>query len=176
MVQEPILIWVCTPLIIYLAFFLLGRRPSAIRLSRVGQLVVLFAIGNILLSFIFVEAGDQRNWPVFICCMLIGICFWRLSRITLVRLAAKEFQELVQTGSARLLLQCEIISSRELVLTGRNRTASIHSFSVAPRILLVLTPTVRSTDKITLLLQWLPKVMPGPLPRIRIALKRKSVP
>jgi len=175
MAQKSMLIWICTPLAIYLTLFLMRRRPSAIRLSRIGQLIVLSTIGSTLLSLVLVEAGDQRNWLVCICGLLVGICFWPLSRITLVRLATNDFQELVQTGSARLLLPCKIISSRELVLTGRNRTASIHSVPITPRIIFVLTPTATPTDKLTLLLHWLPKVISGPLPRICITLKRKPV-
>ena len=175
MVQEPILIWVFTPLVVYLVLFLLARRPTAIRVSRIGQLIVLFATGSTLLSLVIAEPGDQLNWPLTISCLVTGICFWPLSQILLVRLTSNQFQELVQAGSARLLLSCETTSSRQLVLMGRNRTASIRSFSVAPRILFVLAPVSHPRDKITLLLRWLPKVMPGPLPRIRIALKRKPV-
>ena len=90
-----------------------------------------------------------------------------------MRLATDQFQELVHTGSARLMLACETTSSRHVNLTGRTRSASIRSFPVAPRILIAVMPAAHPRDKITLLIRWLPKVLPGPLPRIRIVLKQK---
>jgi len=47
---------------------------------------------------------------------------------------------------------------------------------MAPRILITVMPAADLRNKITLLVHWLPKVLPGSLPRIRIALKRKAMP
>ena len=176
MAQETILIWVVAPIAVYLAFFLLARRPTAIRVSRIGKLIVLLITFGTLLTFLVAGSDDPLNWPLTISCLVTGICLWPLSQILLVRLAADQFQELIHTGSTRLLLACETTGSRHLTLTGRTRTASIHSFAIAPRILITVMPAAHLRDKITLLVHWLPKVLPGPLPRIRIALKRKAMP
>ncbi len=176
MAQKTILIWVFIPILVYLVFFLLARRPTAIRVSRIGQLIVQFITFGTVLTFLVAGPDDPLNWPLTISCLVTGICLWPLSQIFLVRLGADQFQELVHTGSTRLLLACETTGSRHLTLTGRTRTASIRSFPVAPRILIAVMPAAHLRDKITLLVQWLPKVLPGPLPRIRIALKRKTSP
>jgi hypothetical protein len=174
MAQVTILVWVFSPLLVYVVFFLLARRPTAIRCSRIGKLIVLLITFSTLLTFVVAGSDDPLNWPLTISCLVAGICLWPLSQIFLVRLATDQFQELVHTGSARLLLACETTGSRHVSLTGRTRSASIRSFPVAPRILIAVMPAAHPRDKITLLIRWLPKVLPGPLPRLRIVLKKKS--
>ena len=174
MAQEQILIWVFLPLLVYVVFFLLARRPTAIRCSRIGQLIVLLITFSALLTFVVTGSHDSVNWPLTISFLLAGICLCLLSQIFLVRLTADQFQALVHTGSARLLLVCETTGARHVTLTGRSRTATVRSFPVAPRILIAFMPVAHPRDKIALLIHWLPKVLPGPLPRIRIVLKKKS--
>ena len=175
MTEATTLTWVLSPLVVYLLFFLLAQRPTAVRCSRIGRLIVLLTISITLLTVLVVGPDDQANWLLTISCLVAGICLWPLSRLFLVRLTTDQYQSLVETGSARLLLNCETTMSRHLVLTGRTRTASIRIFPIAPRILIAVTPTTHVQDKITLLVHWLPKVLPGPLPRLRIVLKQKSV-
>lgn len=175
MAQATTLIWVLSPLVIYLLFFLLAQRPTAVSCTRIGQLLVFLTILTTLLAVLVMEFDDLENWLLNIFFLVAGICLWPLSRISLVRLTTDQYQALVQTGSARLLLTCETTESSHLTLTGRTRTASIHLYPIAPRILIAVTPTVHFQDKITLLVHWLPKVLPGPLPRLRIVLKPKRV-
>ena len=171
MSQATTLIWVMSPLVIYLLFFLLAQRPTAVRCTRIGQLIVLLTSATILLM----DFDNQASWLLIIAFVVIGICLWSLSRVSLVRLTTDQYQALVQTGSARLLLTCDITESRHPDLKDRTRTASIHLYPIAPHILLAVTPPTHIQDKITLLVQWLPKVLPGPLPRLRIALKKNNV-
>ena len=171
MTQATTLIWVLSPLVIYLLFFLLAQRPTAVRCTRIGQLIVLLTSSTIL----GMEFDNQASWLLRISFLVVGICLWSLSRLSLVRLTINQYQNLVQTGSARLLLPCDSTESRHLDLTDRTRNASIHLYPIAPRIILAVTPPAHIQDKITLLVQWLPKVLPGPLPRLRIALKKNNV-
>ena len=170
MTEATTLIWVMSPLVIYLLFFLLAQRPTAVRCTRIGQLIVLLTSSTILVM----DFDNQASWFLSISFLVVGICLWALSRISLVRLTIDQYQTLVQTGSARLLLTCDTAESRHLDLTDRTRTASIHFYPIAPRILMAVTPPAHIPDKITLLVQWLPKVLPGPLPRLRIALKKTN--
>ena len=48
MTQATTLIWVLSPLVIYLLFFLLAQRPTAVRCTRIGQLIVLLTSSTIL--------------------------------------------------------------------------------------------------------------------------------
>jgi hypothetical protein len=172
MATATTLTWVLSPLVVYLLFFLLAQRPTAVRCSRIGQLIVLLTSSTSLVM----DFDNQASWLLSISFLVVGICLWSLSRISLVRLTTDQYQALIQTGSARLLLTCETTRSRHLVLTDRTRTASIHLYPIAPRILVAVTPPAHIQDKITLLVQWLPKVLPGPLPRLRIALKKNNAP
>jgi len=50
MAQATTLIWVLSPLVIYLLFFLRAQRPTAVRCTRIGQLIVFLTSSTILVT------------------------------------------------------------------------------------------------------------------------------
>ena len=171
MTQVKILIWVFSPLVIYVIFFLLARRPTAIRISRVGQIITVLIGITYLLSM--VVSKWRLDWPPLLVCLGLGLLLWSLPRTWFVRLAAADYIDLTTSACGRLLLPSSQTKPREITLESRTRNAVIYIYRLTPKLLVTRLPSPKPHDKITLLVHWLGKALPGPLPRLKIKLKRK---
>jgi hypothetical protein len=173
MAQGTILIWVFAPLVIYLCFFLLARRPTAIRISRVGQIITFLIAATWLAAMVFPKLLSPPDWLPVLVCLGLGLVLWSLRRIWFVRLSTADYMDLATSASGRLLLPSSQSKPHEMTLESRTRKEVIRVFPLTPRLLVTRLPSLKPRDKITLLVCWLGKVLPGPLPRIKIVLKRK---
>ena len=161
------------PLAIYLLCFLGCRRPASIRVSRVGRwMIILIAVGSAIAALW--PGSPEIDWGITIGCSVVAIMLCPFSNLALLRISENQYRELVETGSKGLMLSCQAHQPRQIILEGRSRTSSIQVICLTRRMLVTILPRAVPRDKITLLLQWLPKVLPGPLPRIRVVLKSKS--
>jgi hypothetical protein len=59
-------------------------------------------------------------------------------------------------------------------LTTKGNTQLLRSVRLSQRWTFVVLPRRRGRDKISLLIGWLEKQYPGPIPRLRIVLKRSE--
>ena len=173
MQQAEILTWVFSPLFIYLALFVFARRPTAVRISRIGQIMVILIAAAHLAARIFPECLPPLDpLPTWIC-LGLGVFFWFLPRVWLVRLSTKDYFDLVTSACGRLLLSSSQPKPNQLMLECGTRKEAIRAFPLTSKLFVTRVPPLNPRDKITLLAHWLGKTLPGPLPRIKIKLKRK---
>ena len=173
MQQAKILIWAFSPLFIYFAFFLFARRPTAVRISRIGQAMVILIAATHLAAKIFPDELPPLDLLPTLICLGLGAFFWFFPRVWLVRLSAKDFFDLVISACSRLLLSSSQPKPNQLMLECGTRREVLPVFPLTSKLLLTQVPPLNPRDKITLLAHWLGKTLPGPLPRIKIKLKRK---
>lgn len=173
MQQAKILIWVFSPLFIYLAFFLFAHRPTAVRISRIGQVMVILIAAAYLAAKIFPGLLTPLDLLPVLIFLSLGIFFWFLPRIWFVRLSPTDYFDLAISACGGLFLPCVQSKPEELTLESGTRKEALRVFSLTSKLLLTRVPPLNPRDKITLLVHWLGKTLPGPLPRIKIKLKRK---
>jgi hypothetical protein len=92
-------------------------------------------------------------------------------RVWLVRASAAELSERIQTACRGLFLGVEETPPGRLLLTTRGQPAIVLR-RISPRVQLLILPRVTKSGKVALLCNWLAKTYPGPVPRIRLVLKR----
>ena len=173
MQQAKILIWVFSPLFIYLAFFLFARRPTAVRISRIGQVMVILIAATHLAAKISPGALPPLDLLPTLICLGLGVFFWFLPRIWFVRLSPTDYFDLAVSACRRLFLSSSQSKPDELTLENRTRKEVLRVFPLTSKLLVTRLPPLKPRDKITLLILWLGKTLPGPLPQIKIKLKSK---
>jgi len=158
----------------YTVLFLLARRPAAIRLGRVGlALCVVLAFRLILLG---VGHPVATVWEAVVAGVaLVGaVGFGLARRVWLVNVTAEEFREQVQMSCRGLFLPCAEAAPGHFLLTAKEGSWPLRLRRLSRRMQLVVGPCPGGRGKATLFVHWLSKQYPGPMPRVRIILKRSE--
>ena len=95
------------------------------------------------------------------------------ARVWLIRVTAKDFREQIGTACRGLFLPCEEEQHGRFLFSAAGSTLNLRMYSIGRRLQLVVLPPVAGQGKVTLLVSWLSKQFPGPVPRVRIILKRR---
>jgi hypothetical protein len=157
----------------YAALFLLARRPTAIRLRRVGAALLvlpalrlaLWAAGHPLAVWEAVAGGTALVGAAALC---LGPRAW------LARVGVAELRGQVREGCRSLFLRWEEPSPHLLLLIAKEGTWLLRLASLTGRIQLVVPPCPVGPGKVALFVHWLSKQYPGPVPRVRITLQRSD--
>jgi hypothetical protein len=156
----------------YLLLFMLARRPAALRLARLGCLLTAL----VALRLVLAVGGATLQAPAEVAAtVLLGAAAGALllgRRVWLVRATAGEFREQILTACRGLFLG---VHEGE----GRYRLAAtdgpaLRLWTLAARLQLLVLCRVTGPGKVALLCGWLAKQYPGPVPRLRITLKRRT--
>ena len=118
--------------------------------------------------------AGQWEWATFALLLAAGAGLLLAGRVWIVRAPLDVLQDQVREARGRLFLTCDESSSRCWTLTCKQRTCHIRYRRLGARFSLVLMPRASGHDKVTLLVDWLAKQYPGPVPRIHIVLKENS--
>jgi hypothetical protein len=170
-----LLVWVATAagLAGYAVLFLLARGPVAIRPLRVwAALLVMLAVRLALWPL-----GDPpAEWEGALAGVILfgGIGVYLQRRCWLVRVAGDEFREQIQTGCRGLFITVEEPRPGRFRLSAREGELMLELRRVVGRIHLLQVPTPPGKGKLALLVSWLSKQYPGPIPRVRIILHRSE--
>ena len=172
--SSTVSVWILIPLALYVMLFILARRPVALTWGRIGKcLVVVSTLGAVPLLLV----GQAVPFSVLTVpgvCLVVGCLLWPFCGSQLVRISHDGYLDLVRSGSKRLLLRIDEDNANRIVLIERQRTETLRVTRLSRRVLFARLPSVKSHDKITLLVRWLLKSFHGPLPRVRIVLKKRK--
>jgi hypothetical protein len=157
----------------YVTLFLLARRPVTLRLGRLEWffLAVLGArLGIILLGYPLETAADM---VLFGATLLAAVGCRMGSRVWLVRAKADTLREQLETACRGLFLGCAEPHPGHFAFTAKGGTWHLRMVRLGQRLLVVVLPRAVVPGKIALLVHWLSKQYPGPLPRFHINLVKE---
>jgi hypothetical protein len=171
--EWPVLVpWVALGgvLVVYLLAFAARQDVSL----RPGRLAMLTAAGGVA-RLLVVALGYRVVWPVdgglMIAVLACTVALAAARRFWLVRATAQELREQVQAVCGGLFVAVAEPAVGRLVVTAKGQEHRLRLVALAKRLQgLVLCPRP-AAGKVKLLVDWLAKQYPGPIPRIRITLK-----
>jgi hypothetical protein len=158
----------------YLALFVLTRRPVGLRLSRLGWLA-LCVFGMRLAMLILgcaLATYEGAGLTIVVLLGALGLC--SSDHVWLARAEAEELRQQVRTACRALFLTWAEPEPGRFLLTSKSGTFELRTRPLSRRIQVVVIPRLFGRDKVTLLVHWLRKQYPGPVPRVRIVLKRSE--
>ena len=157
----------------YIALFLLARRAVALRLGRLRWLALaVLALRLALLGAYPLATAFDACFSALGLLSLAGL--WLGARTWLLRATAEDVREQIETGCRGLFLVCAEPERGRFVLTAKGTTTQLRMRSLGRRMMCLRVPRLAGQRKVELLIQWLSKQYPGPVPRITIVLKRSE--
>jgi hypothetical protein len=159
-------------LAVYITLFLLSRRPAALRLGRLGWLALTVVGLRLVLGLVYPPAAPL-DWALSGTVLASGLALRLGARVWLVREEAATLRQQIETACRGLFLGCTEAQPGHLLLTAKAGTWPLRIVRISPRLQLVRVPHVAGPGKAALLVHWLAKQYPGPVPRIRVVLKKE---
>jgi hypothetical protein len=169
----------------YVLLFI-ARREVALRMRRLGwsAAVVLVIRLGISVPGYANDAGDVPLTPVaaaslapdFALTVVAAVSAAALlpcGRIWLCRAEARTLQQQLHTACAGLFLGYDEPAPGRFQFTAKAGTWRLRMVSITKGVQLLVLPRVAGPGKVMLLVQWLAKQYPGPVPRIHIVLKKE---
>jgi hypothetical protein len=157
----------------YIALFLITRREVTLRPQRLGFLAVIVLI----IRLVIMVFGFPIETPVDI--VLTGIVvagavgLLLCGRTWLFRTDSQTLRKNLQGACTGLFLNCAEPQPGRFQFTAKAETWRLHMIGITHGVQLVVLPRVVGPGKVTLLVQWLSKEYPGPVPRVHIVLKKE---
>jgi hypothetical protein len=175
--DSPALAWLwygaAAALAAYLAPFMLAKRPVSLRMRRLGG----SALGVFLLRLLMIPLGVAMEMPVdcglTAFCLLAGVGLWLAERVWLARVDEGSLREQIEAACRGLFLEYTEPQRGLFLLTARGFTWRLRLVRISRRMQLVVLPQAAELSKAALLLHWLSKQYPGPVPRLHINLKKE---
>jgi len=159
-------------LAVYALLVILARRPVGLRTARLGWLVLFVAALRLLLIPVGYPMRGTVEWIAWCGTLAAALIMKSCRRLWIVRVTADSLCEQVRWACNGLFLPCtEHERTFRLGHHGASRILTFVSLSRNWQVLVL--PKRGGSAKVVLLLDWLSKQYPGPLPRIRFVLKRE---
>jgi len=159
-------------LAVYAILVILARRPVALRLSRLGWLVLIVAALRLLLVPLGYSMHGTVEWIAWCGTLAAALVMSTCRRLWIVRVTADSLCEQVRWACKGLFLPCaEGESTFRLGKSAESQTLAF--VSIARNWQILVLPKRGGSAKMALFLNWLSKQYPGPLPRIRFVLKKE---
>jgi hypothetical protein len=159
--------------LLYCGIFLATSRSVSLRAARlawIGFALILLRLGLVALGFRLLPGIDL----IMLGAAVSGAVILRLAaRCWLVRATSEEVQENIITACRGLLLGCEELPGY-FIFTVRGMERKLRVIRMASRIQLLILPQHGGQSKTALLIEWLSKQYPGPIPRLKIVFKRRE--
>jgi hypothetical protein len=160
-------------LAVYVGLFIVTRRDVTLRPRRLGWLAVI-VLGIRLALLLF---GEPLETPIDVGLMGIAVAgatgLLPCARVWLFRAQAETLRQQLQTACAGLFLGLDEPMPGRFQFTAKAGTWRLRMVELSKRVQLVVLPRVAGPGKVTLLVQWLSKQYPGPVPRVHIVLKKE---
>jgi hypothetical protein len=156
----------------YVGLFL-GRSGVSLRPSRVGSmLAVIVAVRLILLAlgWPWVGAADMTLAGTTATGAVVVVL---ARRAWVLRTDAATLRQQMADASRGLFLPCTETEPGCLVFTAKGASWRLRFTELGKRFQLLVLPDSPGTGKMGLLVQWVSKQYPGPIPRVRINLKKE---
>ncbi len=157
--------------ILLLAF---SRRPIAVRAWRVGAVAFLF--GTLRLLLLAVGYSWQGWWDatLLVTFFVLAAVLLPARRIWLLRVQREYLREQIETACRGLFIEYQQAPTGHLNLKTKGVTHRLRLIPLFGTFFVAVLPRTTGRDKIALLLDWLDKQYSGPIPRLRIVLKRSK--
>lgn len=156
----------------YCLAFRLTRRSVTLRLGRLGWVLLVSSAASVGLLMLF-EASN-RLWTVPATAAAVSLGPLAFRRVWVFNVASDAFREAVEDGCARLFLRFASASSEFRAGDPKFDHEDLSFVTMGARLTLLRLPRRPSSGKTRLLVQWLSKQYPGPIPQIRIVLDGKQ--
>jgi len=157
----------------YLALFFLAHRPVTLRLRRLGGLALVIAGVRLTLVPLGDSLANRTDIGLTGIALLGGVGLWLGGRVWLVRGETAVLREEVRMACDGLFLECAEPRAGLFVFTTKVGTWRLRLLALSRRMQLVVLPRVDVPSKVALLVQWLSKQYPGPVPRLHIVLRKE---
>ena len=156
----------------YLLLFLFATKPVSLRCGRLGWILLALpaARGVMLLAGSPPQLGIEASLAAVV--ILIVLTRKWIARVWIVRTTSADFWERIDIASRGLFLKCEERTDGRRVLRAGEQSAELTMKTIGKRFQCVFLPPSGVHGKLTLLVDWLAKQYPGPVPRVRIVLKK----
>jgi hypothetical protein len=148
------------------------RKDVSLRPLRLGSI----ASAAVIARFLLVVALAMAWWEwiaVALCLILVAAAHWT-RQSWLIHADPREFRQRMDDACRGLRLEQREPSPGRLELVDRQQTSWLGVTVLFPAWLLVQLPRAARPSKVALLVDWLAKQYPGPVPRIHIRLSRES--
>jgi hypothetical protein len=157
----------------YVALFVLARRPVSLRPARVAApLLAALALRLLLLACGWaLEGALDVGATAASAALAAALLLFR--RVWLLRARAADLAEQVRDACRGLFLKYEEPQPGRFVLTARGGSRSLRVRALGGRLLAVALPG-GPPGKFALLVHWLSKQYPGPVPRATFVLSTKE--
>lgn len=175
MTPLPLSVWLWVIFAVALAMYLLlavVRQNVSLRPARLGALAAAAVVGRAML----LPASSIGLWellPLGACAVVAAVAPFA-NRIWLVRESLDEFRRRFDDACRGLRLEPRLSSPHRVELVERQQVHSLRMSSLSKGWLLIHLPRATRPSKVALLVDWLSKQYPGPVPRIHIHLSRES--
>jgi hypothetical protein len=158
---------------IYVALFLVLRRPASLRPARLAVFVAAPLAARLALLPWQPILGTW-DWLAIIIAGTSIQSFLIIFRTWLVREGEAPLTDQLSEACRRLFLDYTTPFLGTWVFSARGKTYRLQKTRLGGPFLLLRLPPVKSPGKPALLFDWLSKAYPGPVPRIRIVLTRSE--
>jgi len=154
------------------AYLLLAmwRNDVSLRPLRLGS----FAAAAVIARLLLVPALAIGWWEwiaVAVCLIAVAAAYWA-RQSWLIHADANVFRERLDDACRGLRLEIREVTPGRLELVERQQSSRLGMTVLLPACLLVQLPRPARPSKVALLVDWLAKQYPGPVPRIHIRLSR----
>jgi hypothetical protein len=170
--RSDVLYWIAIGAIVaYLSLFLFTTRPVSLRCGRLGWILLAFpaARGVMLLTGSTPQLWSEASWAMVV--IVIVLTRKWSTRVWIVRTTATDVRERIETACRGLFLKIEEPADGRYRLTVGEQSVDLRLMTIGKRFQCVLLPSAGAHGKLSLLVDWLAKQYPGPVPPVRIVLK-----
>ena len=159
---------------VYGAVFILAKRPVAIRSGRLGWMLLTVFSARCFLLFVGYAIETRLDAILTGATLLSAACFRMNEKVWLIRVSADELRQELQTACRGLFLECEEKRHGRFLLQTKKNAWPMRFFTLTKRLQLIFLPHSRTQGRVSLLVSWLSKQHPGPVPRIRVSARRRT--
>jgi len=148
------------------------RENVSLRPLRIGSYAGAVAAGRVILLWGLPLIGWE--WLPMAGCLLVAGAAPLVRGTWLIRAAPDDFRRRMDDACRGLRLECRESTRGCLDLVERQQTHCVRIVAAGRACVLVQLPRVARPSKVALLVDWLAKQYPGPVPRIHIHLSEKG--
>ena len=153
--------------------FALSRGPLAVRARRLGYLAGCAFLLRVLPLLWGDTLQSRTDTTLTLAAPVIAVLLFAAGRVWFVRIPMSELRDQIETACGGLFLQCEETSPGRFVLTTKGKVHVLRVIGDGGWLVVIL-PRLDGRDKISLLVDWLSRQFPGPVPRLHFVLKRSK--
>jgi hypothetical protein len=169
----PICLWLTFALTASVYLLLAAwRKDVSLRPVRLGWLAAAAVLGRVILWP--VSSIVSWEWLPLVGCLIAAFIAPWIQRIWLIHADHSEFRQRLDDACRGLRLEYREVAPGKLDLVERQQVHRLRVGFLLTACVLIQLPRAARPSKVALLVDWLAKQYPGPIPRIHIHLSGQS--